>query len=79
MKHPDKPAKYEDPAILGMQDNGFSKREMVDPDETPSTEVVHPKLGLERYSKVVIRQEDQKKCVEYSFKKGKFLIEIVLN
>ena len=74
----DKPAKYEDPVILGMQDNGFSKLEMFDPDETPPTEVVHPKLGLGIYSKVVIHLEDHKKCVEYSFKKGKFLIEIVL-
>ena len=29
----DKPAKYEDPVILAMQDNGFSKLDMLDPDE----------------------------------------------
>ena len=66
----DKPAKYEDPVILGMQDNGFSKLEMFDPDETPPTEVVHPKLGLGRYSKVVTSRRSEEMC-GVQFQEGK--------
>ena len=65
----DKPAKYEDPVFLGMQDNGFSKQEMLDTDETPPLEVVHPKLGLGRNPRYMILSEDKKKCVANSFKK----------
>ena len=63
----DKPAKYEDPVILAMQDNGFSKLDMLDPDETPLSEVVHPRFELGRNSRVVIRPKDKKKCEEQSF------------
>ena len=73
-----KPAKYEDLVFLCIQDNIFSKLDMLDPHDTPPSEVVHPKLELGRYSKVVICPEDEKTCVEYLFKKEKFLIEIVL-
>ena len=74
----DKLAKHADSVVLGMQDNGFSKLDMLDLDETPPSEVVHPRLGLGRNPRAVIRPEDKKKCVEYNFKKGKFLIEILL-
>ena len=57
----DKPAKYEDPVILGMQDNSFFKLDMLNPDGTPPSEEVHPKLGLGRNPRVVIRPEDKKK------------------
>ena len=61
-----------------MQDYGFSKLEMLDPEEPPPSEVVHLGLGLGKNPRVVVRPEDQKKCVEYSFKEGKYLIEIVI-
>ena len=73
-----KHTKYEDPVTLGMQDNGFSKLDMLDHDEKPPAEVVHPRLGLGRNPRPVKRPADKKKCVEYNFKEGKFLIEIVL-
>ena len=73
-----KHTKYEDPVTVGMQDNGFSKLDMLDLDETPPSEVVHPRLGLGRNPRPVICPADKKNCVEYNFKKGKFLIEIVL-
>ena len=37
---------YKEPITLSMQDNGLSKLEMIDPDETPPSKVIHPKLGL---------------------------------
>ena len=54
----DKHAEYEDQVILSMKDNGFSKLEMLDPDEPPPSEVVHPRLGIGRNPRVMI-------CPEY--------------
>ena len=73
-----KHAKYEDPVTLGMQDSGFSKLDMLDHDEKSPAEVVHPRLGLGRNPRPVIRPAEKKKCVEYNVKEEKFLIEIVL-
>ena len=73
-----KHAKYEDPVTLSMQDNGFSKLDMLDHDEKPPAEVVHPRLGLGRNPRPVIRPAEKKKCVEYNVKEEKFLIKIVL-
>ena len=52
-----------------------SKLEMIDSDETPPSKVIYPKLGLGTSPRAVTDKE--KKKVEYSFDKGKFLIEIV--
>ena len=56
-----------------LQDNGFARLE-VNADETPPLRVFHPKLGFgtnPRYSTF-----KDKNCVEYTFKKGKFSIEV---
>ena len=69
-----------------MQDNGLSKLEMIDPDETPPSKVIHPKLGLgtspravlveDSDSPLVVGMHDKKTHIEYTFEKGKFLIKI---
>ena len=43
-----------------MQDNGQSKLEMIDPDETPPSKVMHPKLGLGNSPRAVIGIKDKK-------------------
>ena len=69
--------KSEDPTILGMQENGLSKLEMIDPDDTPPSKVIHPKLGLGTSPSAVIGIEDKNTHIEYSFDDGKFWIKIV--
>ena len=66
-----------------MQDNGLSKLEMIDPDETPPSKVIHPKLGLgtsprgvlveDSHTPLVIGMQDKKTHIEYTFDKGKLL------
>ena len=65
--------KPEEPTILGMQENGFSKLEMIDSDETPPSKVIHPRLGLGTSP----RRHEDKTHIEYSFATGKFGIKIV--
>ena len=65
--------KETDPVILELQDNGYAKI-VTAPDEPPPTQVFHPKLGIgtsPRHSKL-----KDKNCVEYTFKTGKFHIEL---
>ena len=65
--------KETDPVILELQDNGYAKI-VTAPDEPPPTQVFHPKLGIgtsPRHSKL-----KDKNCVEYTFKIGKFHIEL---
>ena len=50
---------------------------MIRLDETPPAKVMHPYLRLGISPKAVIRLEDKKKFIEYTFDKGKFLIKIV--
>ena len=78
--------KPEEPIIIFMQDNGLSKLEIIYPDETPPTQVIHPKLGLgtspravlveDSDSPLVVGMQDKKTHMEYTFDKGKFLIKI---
>ena len=65
--------KHEEPTILGMQENGFSKLEMIDPFEQPPSKVIHPRLGLGTSP----RRHEDKTHIEYSFATGKFGIKIV--
>ena len=65
--------KHEEPIILGMQENGFSKLEMIDPNEPPPSKVIHPRLGLGTSP----RRHEDKTHIEYSFTTGKFGIKIV--
>ena len=77
---------YKEPITLSMQDNGLSKLEMIDPDETQPSKVIHPKLGLgtsprgvlveDWHTPLVIGMQDKKTHIEYTFDKGKFLIKI---
>ena len=62
------------PIILKMQENGLAKVELAAPHETPPAKVLHPKLGIGT-SPEHAKFED-KNCIQYSFEKGKFLIEI---
>ena len=65
--------KHEEPTILGMQENSFSKLEMIDPNEPPPLKVIHPRLGLGTSP----RRCEDKTHIEYSFATGKFGIKIV--
>ena len=65
--------KHEEPTILGMQENGFLKLEMIDPNEPPPLQVIHPRLGLG----ISPRRHEDKTHIEYSFATGKFGIKIV--
>ena len=65
--------KQEEPIILGMHENGFSKLEMIDPNEPPPSKVIHPRLGLGTSP----RRHEDKTHIEYSFATGKFGIKIV--
>ena len=65
--------KAAEPVILEMQDNGFAKV-VIAPEQSPPLQVFHPKLGIgtaPSYSKF-----KDKNCITYTFKKGKFHIEI---
>ena len=65
--------KETEPVVLEMQDNGLAKV-LIAPDQSPPTQVFHPKLGIgtaPSFSKV-----QDKNCIMYTFKKGKFNIEI---
>ena len=47
----------EDPIILGVQENCLSKFEMIDPDETPPSKIMHPKPGLGTSPRAVIMKD----------------------
>ena len=67
------PKKETEPVVLEMQDNGLAKV-VIAPDQSPPTQVFHPKLGIgtaPSFSKI-----QDKNCIMYTFKKGKFNIEI---
>ena len=69
-----------------MQNNVLSTLEMIDPNETPPSKVIHLKLGLgtspravlveDSDSPLVVGMQDKKTHIEYTFNKGKFLIKI---
>ena len=65
--------KHEEPTILGMQENEFSKLEMIDPNEPPPLQVIHPRLGLGMFP----RRREDKTHIEYRFATRKFGIKIV--
>jgi hypothetical protein len=56
-----------------MQENGFSELEMIDPNEPPLLQVIHPRLGLGMSP----RRREDKTHIEYSFATGMFGIKIV--
>ena len=62
-----------DPLRLELQENGLAKI-VISPDSPPPTLVHHPKLGIGKIPRLTKVQE--KKCVEYTFEKGTFAIEI---
>ena len=62
-----------DPLRLELQENGLAKI-VISPDSPPPTLVLHPKLGIGKKPRLTKVQE--KKCVEYTFEKGTFAIEI---
>ena len=62
-----------DPLRLKLQENGFAKI-VISPDSPLPKLVLHPKLGIGKIPRLTKVQE--KKCVEYTFEKGTFAIEI---
>ena len=67
------PKEETEAVVLEMQDIGLAQV-VIAPDQSPPTQVFHPKLGIRTapsFSKV-----QDKNCIMYTFKKGKFNIEI---
>ena len=70
-----------------MEDNGWSKLEMIEPDETPPSKVILPMLGLgtsprsvlvkNSDSPLVVGMHEKKTHIEYTFDNGKFLIKLI--
>ena len=67
------PKKETEPVVLEMQDNGLAKV-VIAPDQSPPTQVFHPKLEIGTAPS--LSKFQGKKCIMYTFKKGKFYIEI---
>ena len=67
------PKEETEAVVLEMQDNGLAQV-VIAPDQSPPTQVFHPKLEIGTAPS--LSKFQGKKCIMYTFKKGKFYIEI---